>query len=153
MPAIPAPVVVLTCRDGRAATLSGLRGLPVRVVAAAPGAPREPQDPRLLTVVLTRGGPPPEDADCVAPDDTAWRAYALAAGLPPQALAGAQFMVDRRGWLRARRLPGAAPAWTSADNVCGPGGRMENTSAQGLGALLLAMDRSPIDIPDTRRGP
>ncbi|WP_232732898.1 c-type cytochrome [Achromobacter ruhlandii] len=153
MPAIPAPVVALTCRDGRAATLSGLRGLPLRVVAAAPGAPREPQDPRLLTVALTRGGPPPEDADCVAPDDTAWSAYALAAGLPPQALAGAQFMVDRRGWLRARRLPGAAPAWTSADNVCGPGGRMENTSAQGLGALLLAMDRSPIDIPDTRRGP
>ena len=28
---------------------------------------------------------------------------------------------------------------------------MENASAQGLGALLLAMDRAPIEIPDTRR--
>jgi hypothetical protein len=28
---------------------------------------------------------------------------------------------------------------------------MENTTAQGLGALLLAMDRAPIGIPDTRR--
>lgn len=151
MPAVPAPVVALSCRDGRAVTLAGLRGLPLRVVAAMPGAPPEPQDPRLLTVALTRGGPLPGDADCAAVDEDAWNAYALAAGLAPQGLAGAQFMVDRRGWLRARRLPGAAPAWTSADNVCGPGGRMENTTAQGLGALLLAMDRAPIGIPDTRR--
>ena len=151
MPAIPAPVVALACRDGRAATLSGLRGLPVRVAAFSPGAPPEPQDPRLLTVALTRGGALATDADCVAADEAAWEAYALAAGVAPAELAGAQFMVDRRGWLRARRLPGAAPAWTSADNVCGPGGRMENTSAQGLGALLLAMDRAPIEIPDTRR--
>lgn len=151
MPAIPAPVVALACRDGRAATLSGLRGLPVRVAAFSPGAPPEPQDPRLLTVALTRGGALAADADCVAADEAAWEAYALAAGVAPAELAGAQFMVDRRGWLRARRLPGAAPAWTSADNVCGPGGRMENTSAQGLGALLLAMDRAPIEIPDTRR--
>lgn len=151
MPAVPAPVVALSCRDGRALTLAGLRGLPLRVVAATPGAPPEPQDPRLLTVALTRGGPLPGDADCAAPDEDAWNAYALAAGLAPQGLAGAQFMVDRRGWLRARRLPGAAPAWTSADNVCGPGGRMENTTAQGLGALLLAMDRAPIGMPDTRR--
>lgn len=151
MPAIPAPGVALTCRDGRATTLAGLRGLPLRVWAPAPGAPEEPLDPRLLTVALTRGGADATGADCVAAGEDAWNAYALAAGVPPDGLAGAQFMVDRRGWLRARRLPGAAPAWTSADNVCGPGGRMENTSAQGLGALLLAMDRAPIGIPDTRR--
>jgi hypothetical protein len=54
-------------------------------------------------------------------------------------------------WLRARRLPGAAPAWTSADNVCGPAGRMEDTTARGLGELLLAMDRAPVAIPDIRR--
>ena len=55
-------------------------------------------------------------------------------------------MVDRRGWLRARRLPGAAPAWTSADNVCGPDGRMEN-SAQGLGELLGRWTASPSPFP------
>lgn len=161
MPAIPAPGVAVTCRDGRATTLAGLRGLPLWIGAAAasasaPNAMQEPLDPRLLTVALTWGGGYSADgnsagADCVASGEDAWNAYALAAGVPPDALAGAQFMVDRRGWLRARRLPGAAPAWTSADNVCGPGGRMENTSAQGLGALLLAMDRAPIGIPDTRR--
>ncbi|CAB3685607.1 hypothetical protein LMG3431_04600 [Achromobacter pestifer] len=151
MPAIPAPVVELACRDGRAARLSGLRGLPLRVMAHAPGAPDEPQDPRLLTVALTRGATGEVNADCVAASGEAWDAYALAAGVPSAGLAGAQFMVDRRGWLRARRLPGAAPAWTSADNVCGPGGRMENTSAGGLGDLLLAMDRAPIAVPDVRR--
>lgn len=151
MPAIPAPLVDLACRDGRASRLSGLRGLPLRVVAHAKGAPDEPQDPRMLTVALTRGEADDMNADCVAAGPGAWDAYALAAGVPPDSLAGAQFMVDRRGWLRARRLPGAAPAWTSADNVCGPGGRMENTTARGLGELLLAMDRAPIGIPDLRR--
>lgn len=151
MPAIPAPVVDLACRVGRASGLGGLRGLPLRIVAHMKGAPDEPQDPRMLTVALTRGGTDEVNADCVAAGAAAWNAYALAAGVPPDGLAGAQFMVDRHGWLRARRLPGAAPAWTSADNVCGPGGRMENTSARGLGDLLLAMDRAPIDIPDLRR--
>jgi mono/diheme cytochrome c family protein len=147
MPAIPAPVVDLVCRDGRASRLSGLRGLPLRVVAHVKDAPDEPQDPRMLTVALTRGAAVDVNADCVAASAGAWDAYALAAGVPPDGVAGAQFMVDRRGWLRARRLPGAAPAWTSADNVCGPGGRMENTTARGLGELLMAMDRAPIDMP------
>nr|WP_256942787.1 c-type cytochrome [Achromobacter xylosoxidans] len=151
MPAVAAPVVDLDCRDGRATRLSGLRGLPLRVTAHAPGASEEPQDPRLLTVALTRGGGQGVYADCVAAGEEAWNAYALAAGVPPDELAGAQFMVDRQGWLRARRLPGAAPAWTSADDVCGPGGRMEGTTARGLGQLLQAMDRAPIAIPDTRR--
>ncbi|MCY1194784.1 Cytochrome C oxidase, cbb3-type, subunit III [compost metagenome] len=151
MPAVPAPVVALDCRDGRATRLSGLRGLSLRVVAYAPRAPEEPQDPRLLTVALTRDGAGRPDADCVAAGAQAWDAYALAAGVPPDELAGAQFLVDRRGWLRARRLPGAAPAWTSADNVCGPAGRMEDGSAGGLGELLLAMDRAPIALPDIRR--
>lgn len=151
MPAIPALVVSLSCRDGRASRLSGLRGLPVRVVAQAAGAPDEPQDPRLLTVALTRGGVGATDADCVAADPTAWDAYALAAGVPAEGLAGAQFLVDRHGWLRARMLPHAAPAWTSADDVCGPGGRMEAGNARGLGEILLAMDRAPIAMTDARR--
>jgi len=150
MPAVAAPVVALVCRDGRATRLSGLRGLPLRVMAHVQGVAEEPQDPRLLTVALTRGHTQGVDADCVAAGIEAWNAYALAAGVSPDELAGAQFMVDRQGWLRARRLPGAAPAWTSADDVCGPGGRMEGSTARGLGQLLQAMDRAPIAITDTR---
>ncbi|HEY9272986.1 c-type cytochrome, partial [Achromobacter sp.] len=74
MPAVAAPVVELVCRDGRAARLSGLRGLPLRVMAHAPGAPEEPQDPRLLTVALTRGAAQDVDADCVAVGAGAWNA-------------------------------------------------------------------------------
>ena len=76
----------------------------------------------------------------------------MAGGLPEDGLAGAHHGGPAR-LARARRLPGAAPAWTSADNVCGPDGRMENSSAQGLGELLGAMDRKPIPIPDIRRAP
>ena len=94
---------------------------------------------------------PVADADCVATGPQAWAAYALAAGLPRMGWPA------RNSWwtgaLAARALPGAAPAWTSADNVCGPDGRMENSSAQGLGELLGAMDRKPIPIPDIRRAP
>ncbi|WZB65810.1 hypothetical protein WJ971_25425 [Achromobacter xylosoxidans] len=113
MPAVPAPVVALSCRDGRAVTLAGLRGLPLRVVAAMPGAPPEPQDPRLLTVALTRGGPLPGDADCAAVDEDAWNAYALAAGLAPQGWrARSSWSIAAagcgRGACRARRRPGPA---------------------------------------------
>ena len=147
MPAVPAPAVALSCRDGRAAWLTDLRGLPVRVLAQAPGASPEPQDPRLLTVALSRDGAPVADADCVATGPQAWAAYALAAGLPEDGLAGAQFMVDRRGWLRARRLPGAAPAWTSADNVCGPDGRMENSSPRAWASCWALWTASPSPFP------
>ncbi|HEY9322042.1 MAG TPA: cytochrome c [Achromobacter sp.] len=150
MPAIPAPVVGLVCRDGRAETLRGLRGLPLLVVAHAPGTPDVPQDPRLLTIALTRGAVGDVNADCTAAARGAWDAYALAAGVPPDALAGAQFMVDRHGWLRARRLPGTAPSWTSADNVCGPGGRIDGAAPGGLGNLLMAMDRVAIRLPSSR---
>ncbi|MFD4841039.1 c-type cytochrome [Achromobacter sp. NPDC058515] len=148
MPAIPAPVVDVVCRDGRATRLSGLRGLPLRVMAYAPGAPDEAEDPRVLTVALTHGEAAGVNADCVAAGSDAWEAYALAAGVPSAELAGAQFMVDRRGWLRARRLPGDVQAWTSADNVCGPGGRMEDATARGMGELLAAMDRTPVSMPE-----
>ena len=147
MPAVPAPAVALSCRDGRAAWLTDLRGLPVRVLAQAPGASPEPQDPRLLTVALSRDGAPVADADCVATGPQAWAAYALAAGLPEDGLAGAQFMVDRRGWLRARRLPGAAPAWTSADNVCGPDGRMENARPRAWASCWALWTASPSPFP------
>ncbi|WZB72988.1 cytochrome c [Achromobacter xylosoxidans] len=152
MPAVPAPHVALSCRDGRAAWLTDLRGLPVRVLAQAPGASPEPQDPRLLTVALSRDGAPVADADCVATGPQAWAAYALATGLPEDGLAGAQFMVDRRGWPRAPAA-GRGAGLDQRRQRLRPRQRMENSSAQGLGELLGAMDRKPIPIPDIRRAP
>ena len=119
MPAVPAPAVALSCRDGRAAWLTDLRGLPVRVLAQAPGASPEPQDPRLLTVALSRDGAPVADADCVATGPQAWAAYALAAGLPRMGWPARNSWWTgaagcARAGCRARRRPGPAPTTSAA---------------------------------------
>ncbi|WP_143277617.1 c-type cytochrome [Bordetella genomosp. 10] len=152
MPAVPAPDISLSCRGRGRVPLSALRGLPVRIVAHGPAtAQDERDDPRVVTVVLTRGAA--LDAECASADVEAWDAYAFLAGATPDTLAGAQFLVDRQGWLRARHAGGDAPAWTSGDNVCGPGGRLHVAVAvQGLDQILKAMDASPIPPDRDRRG-
>ncbi|RXN88205.1 cytochrome C [Achromobacter aloeverae] len=152
MPAVPAPGLALTCRGRGRMPLSALRGQPVRIVAHGPAtAQDERDDPRVVTVVLTRGAA--IDAECTSDDADAWVAYALLAGATGDTLAGAQFLVDRQGWLRARHAGGDAPAWTSGDDVCGPSGRLHvAVAAQGLAQILKAMDASPIAIDRARRG-
>ncbi|WP_233238436.1 c-type cytochrome [Bordetella sp. LUAb4] len=143
MPSVPAPEILLSCRGRGHIPLSALRGQLVRVVAHGPAtAQDERDDPRLVTVVLTRGAA--VDAECTNSDAAAWDAYAL--------LAGTQFLVDRQGWLRARHVGGNAPAWTSGDDVCGPSGRLHVAVAvQGLDQILKAMDASPIPVDRYRR--
>ena len=152
MPAVPAPAVALSCRDGRAAWLTDLRGLPVRVLAQAPGASPEPQDPRLLTVALSRDGAPVADADCVAAGPQAWAAYARRPACP------------RMGW------PARNSWWTGAAGCARAGCRARRRPDQrrqrlrprrphgeqlgpGPGRAAGAMDRKPIPIPDIRRAP
>lgn len=135
-----APALALRC-GGQPRSWESLAGLPVRVIAHGAESVAERYDPRVTTVVLTQDAA--LDADCVATGSDAWRAYAWVAGVAPAELAGAQFLVDRAGWLRARQT-GAGGGWTSADAVCGPAGRSGDTSAAGLGGLLAAMDEAPI---------
>jgi len=169
MPAVPAPEIALSCRGRGRVSLSSLRGQPVRIVAHGTATGEdERDDPRLVTVVLTRGaaGRPvgnvqldprdprdAVDAECTSADADAWQAYAFLAGVTPDNLAGAQFLVDRQGWLRARHAGGAEPAWTSGDDVCGPSGRLHVAlPVQGLAQILKAMDASPIAPDRYRRG-
>ncbi|ALM86496.1 cytochrome c [Bordetella sp. N] len=176
MPAVPAPEIALSCRGRGHIMLSALRGQPVRIVAHGPStAADERDDPRVVTVVLTRGGAvkakstvdtgstveeksavDAESAvvpECVSIDAAAWEAYSLLAGATPDTLPGAQFLVDRQGWLRARHAGGSAPAWTSGDDVCGPSGRLHVAVAvQGLDQILKAMDASPIGLDRYRKG-
>ena len=150
MPSVLAPEIALSCRGRGRVLLSSLRGQPVRIVAhGVSTAQDERDDPRLVTVVLTRGAA--VDAECTSADEDAWQSYALLAGATPATLAGAQFLVDRQGWLRARHAGGAEPAWTSGDDVCGPSGRLHVALAvQGLAQILKAMDANPI-APDRYR--
>ncbi|VWD49535.1 cytochrome C [Burkholderia lata] len=86
-------------------------------------------------------------ADCIASTPDAWLAFATIAGVAPDALGGTQLLADRRGWLRARALPGSA-GWSDADLLCRsdatarPAGSAANRDP--LTALLLRVDTEPV---------
>ncbi|HDV6327822.1 TPA: cytochrome C [Burkholderia cenocepacia] len=87
-------------------------------------------------------------ANCVATTVDAWRAFATIAGVAPEALGGTQLLADRRGWLRARALPGSA-GWSDADLLCRSdtaAARPSTPATRGdaLTALLLRVDREPV---------
>lgn len=102
--AILAPDMIVPTESGNVA-LSGLRGQVVRIVATYPSpSPVPAGDPAVMTIPLTSGS-------------DAWAAYAIAAGTTPEQLAGAMFLIDRDGWLRAVLRPDDGSAWPSPDSV------------------------------------
>jgi hypothetical protein len=81
----------------------------VRIVADRPDAAPNPPlaDSDVITIELQRDPPAnPTAQSCATADPAAWVAYAVVSGVDPDALAGTQFLVDSRGWLRARWRPG-----------------------------------------------
>ncbi|HIH2751598.1 TPA: c-type cytochrome [Burkholderia lata] len=157
---VPVPLPALDVRCGTAAPQSLERwreGLRVRIVALAPGATPPPEDARWQTLLVTASGTPPAAqaagtarADCVASTPDAWLAFATIAGVAPDALGGTQLLADRRGWLRARALPGSA-GWSDADLLCRSVATARPAvpavpAANGdpLTALLLRVDTEPV---------
>ncbi|MCW3473634.1 CopD family protein [Limobrevibacterium gyesilva] len=96
---IPAPALQAVCGDGRNLASDDLRGQPV-VIVIGPPAPTE----GVATIFLDDGKPPA--GACVAAGREVRDAYAIVAGLEPQAQRGAAFLVDGAGWLRQRLDPG-----------------------------------------------
>ncbi|MBP0619106.1 c-type cytochrome [Cupriavidus consociatus] len=146
------PEMAIRCGDAAPVALSQWRGgQRVRLVAVDGTAASLPyEDPRFLTVLVTRDGRVPAQvprfrAGCTAAA-RAWEAMAAIAGLPPAELAGTQLLADSAGWLRARGTPGTA--WSDADLVCvsGPAAAAPAMPAgiDGLTALLLRMDAEPV---------
>ncbi len=153
---VPVPLPALDVRCGSAAPqpLDRWRaGQRVRIVALAPGATPPPEDARWQTLLVTASGTPVAQAagtaraDCVASTPDAWLAFATIAGVAPAALGGTQLLADRRGWLRARALPGSA-GWSDADLLCRSDAtaRPAVPAANGdaLTALLLRVDTEPV---------
>ncbi|KWE55083.1 c-type cytochrome [Burkholderia sp. MSMB2157WGS] len=150
---VPLPALDVRCGDAAPQPLERWRdGQRVRVVALAPGATPPPEDARWQTLLVAEpGASVPSSADsranCVATTTDAWRAFATIAGVPPDALGGTQLLADRRGWLRARALPGSA-GWSDADLLCRsdaaarPAARA--TGGDALTALLLRVDAEPV---------
>lgn len=152
---VPVPLPALDVRCGGAVPqpLDRWReGQRVRIVALAPGAVPPPEDARWQTLLVTARGasvPPATGtrANCVASTPDAWLAFATIAGVAPDALGGTQLLADRRGWLRARALPGSA-GWSDADLLCrsDAAARPAVPAANGdpLTALLLRVDAEPV---------
>ncbi|MBV8271655.1 MAG: c-type cytochrome [Cupriavidus sp.] len=147
--------VSVRCGQGAPRPLADWRGNQrVRVVAFDGEASSLPlEDPRFLTLLVTRDGSHLSDvpqfrADCVADSPHAWAAFAQLAGIDTSRLAGTEFLADRQGWLRARALPSRSP-WDGAGLLCtagqaGSGQGVNPSAADGLTALLLRMDAEPV---------
>jgi|GEM_PF-1012108 len=147
---LAAPPLPVRCDDGQPPRpLLALRGQRLRIVALAPGQPALPEDPRFQTITLRSAAQP--DTGCQALSAAGWSAYALVAGVAPSALAGTEFLLDRGGWLRARRRP-SDPPWSEAMLVCrspasaptAPAVSATPAGADPLDRLLARLDAEPV---------
>lgn len=142
---VAAPDMMMRCREGSFMPLGDLRGQNLRIVFGGGARPSVPVDPRVVTIAVTQGAF--AGADCIAEPAGIREAYALLSGVAPDKLAGAQFLVDRSGWLRARSLAGVSE-WSAADYLCtstrARDALVEIAGGDGLGALIARFDRDPV---------
>jgi len=151
------PALTVACAGAAPQALTQWRGQRTRVILAPSGpAQHFPlDDPRLRSLILTTGpltrpvsqaGAPA--IDCVARSAEAWQALSIITGIDSTQLAGTQLLIDRDGWLRARKLPGAGNGnWSESDILCRAPATMNATTAtdgNGLDALIAAMDAEPV---------
>jgi putative copper export protein/mono/diheme cytochrome c family protein len=123
------PALAASCGDGSSLDLEGLRGRFVRIIAARPGEEPPPAAAAIPTIRLLEE--PGEAPGCVASGPEVWTAYAVVAGVAPEALAGTQFLVDPAGWLRLSLKPSQAAAWASE---AGLAAAMQDLAAHPLAA-------------------
>jgi hypothetical protein len=68
----------------------------------------------ITTILLARKHMVARDpAVCVASEPETWTAFAILSGVPDDALAGEQVLVDGNHWLRARWRPGDPGDWAN----------------------------------------
>ena len=123
---VQAPGFGMICPGNRTLTTEDLRGSVLHIVVPLPGGDPVPPSPErspvpVVTVLLTGGPAPDHPATCINADPAVRAAYAVISGVPTAQLAGAQFLVDTNGWMRAAQRPGettvrwADPALLLAD--------------------------------------
>ena len=103
------PTTEASCSGGRSVTLGDLRGRFVRIIAG-PNGEQPPGGTSTIIVRIMRDKA--EASDCTVVSADVWDAYAIIAGVSPDQLEGAEFLVDRNGWLRAFVRPADAPSWS-----------------------------------------
>jgi putative copper export protein/mono/diheme cytochrome c family protein len=114
---VPAPQFDAICADGRHIDLDDLRGRVLRIIAVSGGEATVSAPPAatgITTIILTEKHTARSDPRaCVASEPETWPAFAVLSGVPSDALAGEQMLVDQNRWLRARWRPGDLGDWTN----------------------------------------
>ena len=108
---LPVPQLDATCADGRTIDLDDLRGRVLRIVAVSDDDAATVSVPTVgtgITTIILTGKPTTRSKStaCVAIEPETWPAFAILLGVPSDALAGRQVLVDQNGWLRAQWQPG-----------------------------------------------
>lgn len=105
--AIAEPAFSIVCPNTKASSLAGLLGHVVRVVTSPTDVDSPPGTSGRTLLLQPDDDLRPPPGACVAADPTAWRAFAVLAGLPAGRLAGTVFLIDAEGWLRVVQRAGA----------------------------------------------
>lgn len=112
-PPLQRPGFTATCPEGLVVSSDDLRGKTVSIVfagveadAALPAAAPAGTDLKTILAALPGRRTPVDWKDCAIQDLAVGKAYAIVAGLSPDAMAGVQFLTDSHGWLRAMWRPG-----------------------------------------------
>ena len=110
---LPIPQFDIACADGRTLDLDDLRGRVLRIIAVSDDEKSAPVLPAGVTTVnLARKQTAKLDpATCVASEPEAWTAFAILSGVPSEALAGEQLLIDQNAWLRTAWRPGEPGDW------------------------------------------
>jgi putative copper export protein/mono/diheme cytochrome c family protein len=114
---LPVPQFDAECAGGRTIDLDDLRGSMLRIIAASDEAQVEPVSlpgMAVTTIIVTpTRDAKPTPSSCIASEPETWTAFAILLGVAPDALAGAQILVDQNAWLRAAWRPGDPGDWTN----------------------------------------
>lgn len=152
------PSVTADCAGTSRQSVAQWHGQRTRVILASAQQPqRFPlDDPRLRSLILTTGPlarptsqPGAPAIECMARSTEAWQALSIITGIDTDKLAGTQLLIDRDGWLRARKLPGESNSnWSESDILCRAPASMKDTASSangnGLDNLIAAMDAEPV---------
>ena len=105
---LPVPQFDARCAGGGIVDLDDLAGRALRIVASSADEDVAPAaEAGAATIVLARTpGAMAESGACVTLEPASWTAFAILAGVAPEALAGSEFLADNNHWLRVLRRPG-----------------------------------------------
>lgn len=115
---VRAPTMGVQCNGVAASSMADLRGHAVNVATTAGEHVAVPPQLGISTILLDlRDSVAPVPGGCSAADPKAWDAYAVLADVPPDGLAGAEFLVDQNGWLRSVHRAGGPGGWPTKDDL------------------------------------